>query len=226
MVPKFCRGCGGKLGVMERVYCARAGCQEKAREACAPGAMPKHVLLEMLATDAPKLTDASRRAALANLIEAVKAHPWDDCSTFLAKRAAIKSQPWIESFGKALSGDVSGDIAKPEPKLHVPRKCDSSIELHGILIPYAEAYLAAMPTEIFRGTHLEISRDVEDCVTVLGVHVGVLRQHVGPTPGKSMRGRLLELDTASAGIAIALHVKNESGQRIHFRATLFGTTLR
>jgi hypothetical protein len=187
--------------------------------------MPKSAMLEMLAAGAPKITDASRRAELSNLVEAVKAHPWDDCSAFLARWEAIKNRSgsWAE---KTLTGDVSGEIPKREPQLYVPRTCDTSIELHGILFAYSDAHLVANCTEIFRGRQLEIAPDVEDAVTVLGINVGVIRQHAGPTPGRFMRGRLLDFDTACPGIAIALHVKNETGARIHFRATLFGTTLR
>lgn len=224
MVPKFCRGCGSKLEVMERVYCARAGCQEQARGAVALGAMPKNKLLEMIDAAATQPIDVSRRDSLMELRRAVEAHSWDDCSTFLVRYGSIKNEPPI--LGRFLPGNVLGDCAKLEPQVREPRMCDSSIELHGILGPYAEAYLAATPTEIFRGKWLKFSPDVEDCVTLLSIDVGVMRQHVGPTPGKSLRGRLLELDTASVGIAIALKVRNESGRQIHFRATFFGTTLR
>jgi hypothetical protein len=250
MVPKFCRGCSSKLGVMERVYCARAGCQEQARGVASLGSMPKNRLLEMIDIVVYRARadrgDASKQlidiSPLMELRRAVKSHPWEDCSSFLARYEAIKNgSPIAPAATKVLgriengrTGDVSGvteeivqpDCAKPEPQAREPRTSDSSIELHGILGPYAEAYLAATATEVFRGRQLMISPDVEDLVSLLSITVGVMQQHVGPTPGKSLRGRLLELDTASPGITIILKVKNESGRQIHFRATLFGTTLR
>jgi len=112
-VPSYCRSCGARLGVMDRVYCPAMRCQEEARvesfrvksvgqarilddfEYNDVSAMPKERLLALLDEDARKYDlddptpDLGFMTSFVVLTEKVKKHAWDDCAKFLAEREEI-----------------------------------------------------------------------------------------------------------------------------------------
>jgi hypothetical protein len=115
MVPEFCRGCGDKLGAMDRVYCGKPGCQERGRVALYAqlGSLPKERMLAMLAGDARAYAQKSDPGGfeLTKKLEAkVKAHPWDDCAAFLKEREEIAQGRPVD---RKLLGEGKGGKGEP-----------------------------------------------------------------------------------------------------------------
>jgi len=243
MVPEFCRGCGSKLGVMDRVYCAVAGCQEKARteKLEALGSMPKQKLLELLAADQRRYEGTSRARPIASLLEAVEVHPWDDCSAFVSRRNAILGG--VASPGpQILTGRVDGppslkvrasgldswqDVPQTVTLDSVERQKpigEDRLDFMVQLGPQSVTQIALSSHVPFRGEAIELYAPAK--VQILGIKLGMEEQLNGTirVPDNDRLSYRVDMGVARVGVPIVITFENLSGACFILMGSLRGTT--
>jgi hypothetical protein len=197
-IPSYCRLCGVRLGVMDRVYCAASSCQEEARievmgssgkfRVISPefglgtenvSLMPKDRLLALLDKDARKYDlegsspDLGYMTSLVLLIEKVKKHPWDDCGKFLAERSEIIRR--IEVTEQAVKAQASAKsfVDRTEKSRGVYESFNAAMSFGPLYIhPDAMTVLTMMPPRSFRCTKMSIDREIAPHFLIHELRVG------------------------------------------------------
>jgi hypothetical protein len=123
MIPNFCEVCLSRLEPMERGICSSPSCQAEVRYGEAKAVSPKETMLGLLDAYLDNVQDHVNQHGWGDqdlgvfgravaLKEALLMHPWDDCSSFSARFAALFPQHLrvghhrIQALGKVFGSRV------------------------------------------------------------------------------------------------------------------------
>jgi hypothetical protein len=197
-MPSYCRSCGVRLRIMDRVYCAAPSCQEEARievmgssgrfraieselgfGAEDVSSMPKERLLALLDKDARKYDlegsspDLGYMTSFVVLSEKVRKHPWDDCAKFLAERSEIIRRIEVTEQAAKAQANAKASVDRTEKSRGVYETLDAAMSFGPLGIdPGVTMVLQTMPQRRFRCTKMSIGHEIAPYFLIHELRVG------------------------------------------------------